>query len=380
MEKLLPFTKEHDMFRRSFGQFLDNEIVPHYEQWEKDGIISREVYKKFGDQGYLCIWLDEEYGGAGGDLLYSIIQTEEMCARGLNGVYTRLHSDVVAPYIYLHGTEEQKKKWLPAVAAGEKILAVAMSEPNFGSDLANLETKAVKQGVHYIINGSKAFISNGMLADVVIVAVRTDPAAKPYKGISLIMVETNTPGFNRTKLRKIGLHAQDTAELSFMDCKVPAENLIGEENKGFYYLMEKLQQERILAANNAVHQAQHSLDLTLRYVKERKLFGQVLSKFQNTQFELARAATEIEMAKSFVDQLTLQHMAGKKLSKEVSMAKYYCCELAFRTATHCLQLFGGYGVCEEYPIAKQFTDARFLPILAGSSEVQLLIIARELGL
>jgi acyl-CoA dehydrogenase len=368
------------MFRRSFGQFLDNEIVPHYEQWEKDGMISREVYTKFGEQGYLCIWLDEEYDGAGGDLLYSIIQTEEMCARGLNGVYTRLHSDVVAPYIYLHGTAAQKKKWLPAVAAGKKILAVAMSEPNFGSDLANLETKAVRQGDHYIINGSKAFISNGMLADVVIVAVRTDPSAKPHKGISLIMVETDTPGFSRTKLRKIGLHAQDTAELSFMDCKVPVENLIGEENKGFYYLMEKLQQERILAASNAVNQAQHSLDLTLRYVKERKLFGQTLSQFQNTQFELARAATEIDMAKCFVDQLTLQHMAGKKLSKEVSMAKYYCCELAFRTATRCLQLFGGYGVCEEYPIAKQFTDARFLPILAGSSEVQLLIIARELGL
>lgn len=380
LDRILPFMKEHDMFRRTFAAFLDKEVVPYYEQWEKDGIVSREIFKRFGELGYLGVWMDEKYGGAGGDFLYTIIQTEEMSARGLNSLYTRLSTDVVAPYIYYRGTEEQKNKWLPACTSGEKIFAVAMSEPNAGSDLASMETKAVKEGDHYIINGSKAFISNGMLADLIVVAVRTDPTVKPYKGISLLLVETNTPGFSRTKLKKIGLHAQDTAELSFVDCKVPQENLIGEENKGFYYLMEKLQQERVVAAVNALGMSKYSLALTLRYVKERNLFGQALSQFQNTQFELAKLATDIEMAQSFVDQMTLQHMTGKKLSKEVSMAKYYCCEMAFRTATRCVQLFGGYGVCEEYPIARQFVDSRFQPILAGSSEVQLLIVAKELGL
>ncbi len=380
MDRLLPFAGEHEMFRRSFGQFLDKEIAPYYEQWEKDGIVPREVFKKFGDQGYLCIWLDEEYGGAGGDFLYNVIQTEEINARGLQNVFIRLHGDVVAPYIAAHGTGEQKKKWLPDIAAGTKILAIAMTEPNAGSDLANLQTKAVKQGDHYVINGSKTFISNGMLADLVLVAVRTDPTAKPYKGISLLLVDTTAAGFSRTKLRKIGMHAQDTAELSFVDCKVPVANLIGEENKGFYYMMEKLQQERLIAAYNGVSMARRSLDLTLRYVKERQLFGKTLGEFQNTQFVLAKAATEIEMGQSFADQLTLRHMAGEKVNKEVSMAKYFCCDMAFRVSTDCLQMFGGYGVCEEYPIAKQFTDTRFLTITAGTSEVQLLIIAKELGL
>lgn len=380
MDRILPFSKEHEAFRRSFGQFLDKEVVPYYEQWQHDGIVPRRIFERFGELGYLCIWLEEKYGGADGDFLYSIIQTEETNSRGLNSLYTRLHSDVIAPYIYYHGTEEQKEHWLPIFASGAKILAIAMSEPNAGSDLANLETKAERKDDCYVLNGSKAFISNGMLADYVLVAARTDPTVKPYKGISLILVDTRSEGFSRTKLRKVGMHAQDTAELSFMDCKVPVENLIGEENKGFYYLMEKLQQERVVAAINAQTQAKRSLALTLKYVKERKLFGQSLSQFQNTQFQLAKLAAKIEMAQSFNDQLVLQHMAGKKISKEVSMAKYYCCELAVETATQCVQLFGGYGLCEEYPIAQQFVDARFLPILAGTSEVQLLIVAKELGL
>ncbi|HWR05444.1 acyl-CoA dehydrogenase family protein [Sporomusa sp.] len=380
MERILPFTDEHEVFRTAFCEFLDQEVVSHYGQWEKDGGVPREVFKKFGDLGYLCIWLDEKYGGVGGDLLYSVIQAEEMQARGLNSLYTRLHGDVIAPYIYTHGSEELKQRWLPACAAGEKILAVAMSEPQAGSDLASLATSAVKEGDNYIVNGNKAWISNGMLADLVVVAVRTDPKAKPYKGISLLLVETNTPGFSRNRVQKIGMHAQDTAELFFSDCKVPQTNLLGEENKGFYYLMEKLQWERIMAAVCAVNQAQYSLALTIPYVKERKMFNQTLSSFQNTQFELAKAATEIEVAKSFVDQLVVQHLAGQKISKEVAMAKYYCCDLAFRTADRCVQLFGGYGLCEEYPIARQFVDSRFLKMLGGTSEVQLVIIAKELGL
>ena len=269
---------------------------------------------------------------------------------------------------------------MPGVCSGDIVLAVAMSEPNAGSDLAHLETKAVKEGDSYVLNGSKAFISNGMLADAIVVAVRTDPAAKPAQGISLIVVDTDTPGFSRTRVRKMGMHAQDTAELSFVDCRVPAGNLIGAENKGFYYLMEKLERERLMAAHNAINQAKYSLSLALKYVKERHLFGTTVSKFQNTQFELAKLATEIEVAQSFVDHLVLEHMEEKRLNKEVSMAKYHCCELAFRVAYRCLQFFGGYGVCEEYPISRQFLDARFLSILGGTSEIQLAIIARELGL
>lgn len=380
MDRILPFTAEHEAFRKAYGEFLDKEAVPYYEEWEKAGMVPREYFEKCGKLGYLCVWLEEKYGGPGGDLLHMIIQTEELNSRGLNGIYTRLHSDVIAPYIYLHGTEEQKQRWLPEFARGEKILAIAMSEPEAGSDLASLQTKAVKQGDDYIISGNKAFISNGMLADVVVVAARTDFEAKPAKGVSLIMVETTTTGFSRKRLNKIGLGAQDTSELSFMDCRVPQKNRIGEENKGFYYLMEKLQQERLAAAINALSQAKHTLALTIPYVKQRKMFGTTLNSFQNTQFELAKMATEIEMAQSFVDQLTLQHIAGKKLNKEVSMAKYYCCELAFRVADHCVQLFGGYGVCREYPISRQFVDARFLRLLAGASEVQLVIVAKELGL
>lgn len=380
MERLLQFSQAHQAFRKAFGEFLDKEAVPYYEEWEQQGQVPREYFKKCGDLGYLCVWMEEKYGGAGGDLLHTIIQTEELCSRGLNGIYTRLHSDVVAPYIHRKGTEEQKQKWLPAFAKGDKILAIAMSEPEAGSDLASLQTKAVKNGDSYIINGTKAFISNGMLADVVVVAARTDFQAKPYKGISLFLVETNTPGFSRHRIPKVGLNSQDTSTLSFMDCRIPKENLIGEENKGFFYIMDKLQQERLVAAVNALAQAKKTLDLTIPYVKQRKMFGTTLSTFQNTQFTLAKLATEIEMAQSFLDQLTLQHMQDKVLSKEVSMAKYYCCELAFEVADKCVQMFGGYGVCKEYPISRQFVDARFLRLLAGASEVQLLIVARELGL
>ncbi len=381
MDRILPFTDEHKMFREAFGKFLDKEAVPYYDQWEKNGTVPRDFFKKMGDKGYISVWLPEEYGGPGGDLLYMIIQTEEYTARGLNGIFVRLHGDVIAPYIYRIGTEEQKKLWLPLAAKGEKIFAIAMSEPDAGSDLANLQAKAVKDGDYYVLNGNKAFISNGMLADMIIVAARTDFEAKPHKGVSLFLVETaNLEGFSRKRHNKIGLNAQDTAELSFVDCRIPQEALLGEENRGFFYLMEKLQQERLVAAVNALGQARRSLDVTIPYVQQRKMFGKTLAKFQNTQFELAKMATEIEMAQSFIDQLTIEHMADKTLTKEVSMAKYYCCELASRVSTKCLQFFGGYGVCEEFPISRQFVDTRFLSILAGASEVQLVIVAREMGL
>lgn len=382
MDRIINFSDEHKMFREAFGKFLDNEVVPNYEQWEKDHIMPREMWKKFGDYGYLCSWADEKYGGVEADFLYAVIEVEELQGRGLNAVFTRTHNQVIAPYINAHATDEQKMRWLPGCVSGDKVLAVAMTEPGAGSDLGAMKTRAIKQGDYYILNGSKTFISNGINADLVVVAAKTDPAAKPgYKGISLFVVERGTPGFERGKaIEKIGLHAQDTAELFFENCKISKDNLLGAENKGFYYLMEHLQQERIVVAVGAVAQAERCLQLTLQYVKEREIFGTTLSKFQNTQFELAKAATEIQMARCFVDQLILEHIDGKNVVKEVSMAKYYTSELAFRTADRCLQLFGGYGFCAEYPISKMFVDTRVTRLYAGTSEIMLNVIAKELGL
>lgn len=382
MERTVVFRDEHRIFREAFSRFLDNEIVPHYEEWEQNGIVPREVFKKFGDQGYLCMWVPEEYGGAGGDFLYSLVSIEEGASRGLHGLFTMVHSDIVAPYIYSFGNEEQKQRWLPDCVSGNKILAVAMTEPGAGSDLQSMRTRAVKKGDSYIINGAKTFISNGINADLVVVAAKTDPDAKPsYRSMSLFVVERGTPGFERGKpIKKIGLHAQDTAELFFDNCIVSKDNLLGEEGMGFVYLMQKLQQERLLAALGGLGKAQYALDLTLKYVKERQAFGRPLSKFQNTQFELAKIATEIQVGRCMMDQLILQHMLGKDVVQEVSMAKYWCCELGHQVAGRCLQLFGGYGFCTEYPISRVFVDSRIDTIFAGTSEIMLTIIARNLGL
>lgn len=380
MERNLPFTEEHQMFRKAFGDFVENEIVPYYEQWEEDCICSRDAYKKMGDYGFLCPWAEEEYGGAGADFLYSVIECEELCKRSITGFFSLLHSDITAPYINSFGSEEQKQRWLPDCVSGDKILAVAMTEPGAGSDLAALRTKAVKDGDHYIINGSKTFISNGILADLVVLAAKTTPEAGA-RGISLFVIERDMPGFDRGKqIPKIGLHCQDTAELFFDNCRVPAANLLGEENHGFYYLMQKLQQERILAAITNQALAERCLDLTINYVKERNVFGRSLSKFQNTQFVLAEVASEIQIGRSFVDALILQHMSGKNVVQEVSMAKYWICEMLNRTATRCLQLFGGYGYCKEYEISRLFVDARVQTIYAGTSEIMKVIISRGLGL
>ncbi|NLU47139.1 MAG: acyl-CoA dehydrogenase [Syntrophomonadaceae bacterium] len=380
MERMLPFTAEHEMFRKSFRSFLEKEIAPKYPEWEKNGIVDRDAYRKMGEQGYLCPWVDEKYGGTGADFLYSLIIGEEIARLNLTGFFVFLHSDIVAPYIDSFGTEEQKMRWLPDCVSGKKILAIAMTEPNAGSDLAAMRTRAVRDGNSYVLNGSKTFISNGILADLVMVAAKTDPQAGA-RGVSLFVVEAGTKGFERSKpIPKIGMHAQDTAELYFEDCRIPAENLLGQEGYGFYYLMQKLQQERLVAAmiNQAV--AEHCLEITLQYVKERQVFGKPLSSFQNTQFCLAELATEIQIGRTFVDALILQHMANKNVVQEVSMAKYWICEMVNRVATRCLQLFGGYGYCSEYEISKLFVDARVQTIYAGTSEIMKLIISRGLGL
>lgn len=380
MERLIPFQQEHHMFREALGKFLDKEIVPYYEQWEKEHIIPHEVFEKFGAQGYLCMWLDEKYGGSGADFLYQIVETEELYARGLNALFTKLHGNIIAPYIYHAGTEEQKMKWLPKAASGEVILAVAMTEPGAGSDLAAMKSRAVLEGDNWVLNGSKTFISNGINADLFVVAAKTDTKAGA-KGISLFLVEKGTPGFERgNSIMKIGLHAQDTVELFFDDCRIPKDCLLGQEGKGFIYLMEHLEQERLVAALGALAKAERSLKLTVDYVKERQMFGTTLSKFQNTQFELAKMQTEIDVAKSFVDHIVLELLAGRKVLREVSEAKYFCSELGFRVADRCLQLFGGYGYCEEYPIARMFVDSRIDRIYAGASEIMLTIVARQMGL
>lgn len=380
MERNLPFTFEHEIFRKAFRDFVENEIVPHYQDWEMNHIVDREAYKKMGDYGFLCPWVEEQYGGSGADFLYSVVIAEEFARRSLTSFFAFLHSDIVAPYIASYGTHEQKLRWLPGCVSGDKILAIAMTEPGAGSDLAAMRSRAVKDGDDYILNGSKTFISNGILADLIVVAAKTDPEAGP-KGISLFVVERDTAGLERSKpIPKIGLLAQDTAELFFDDCRISAANLLGQENYGFVYLMQKLQQERLVAAMVNQSMAERCLDITLSYVKERQLFNKSLSQFQNTQFCLAEIATEIQMGRSFVDALILQHMAHKNIVQEVSMAKYWVCEMVNRVASRCLQFFGGYGFCSEYEISRLFVDARVQTIYAGTSEVMKMIISRGLGL
>ena len=380
MERILPFNQEHKMFREAFAKFVAAEMVPHYAEWEEKEIVSRDIFTKMGELGFLCPWVPEEYGGTGADFLYSVIVAEEIARQGCRGVFAWLHSDIVAPYIGTYGTDEQKARWLPGIVSGEKILAVAMTEPGAGSDLGAMRTKAVKDGDEYIINGSKTFISNGVLADLVIVAARTDSQGGT-KGITLFVVEDGTPGFAKGKqIPKVGLHAQDTAELFFEDCRVPAANILGGEGNGFKYLMQKLQQERIMVSLVAQASAERCLELTLDYVKNRVLFGKPLSQFQNTQFTLAEIASEIQLGRSFMDQLVMQHMAQKNVGNEVSMAKYWVCEMENRVASRCLQLFGGYGFCKEYEISRMWTDARIQTIYAGTSEVMKLVISRGLGL
>ncbi len=380
MERILPFNDDHKMFQTAFAKFVASEMVPYYTEWEDNAIVSREVYAKMGALGFLCPWVAEEYGGAGADFLYSVIVAEEIARQGCRSVFAWLHSDIVAPYIGTYGTAEQKARWLPGIASGEQILAVAMTEPGAGSDLAAMRTRAVKDGDDYIINGSKTFISNGVLADLAIVAAKTDTSAGA-KGITLFVVEYGTLGFAKGKqIPKVGLHAQDTAEMFFEDCRVPAANILGGEGNGFKCLMQKLQQERIMVSLVAQASAERCLELTLDYVKTRNIFGQPLSKFQNTQFTLAEIASEIQAGRSFIDQLVLQHMAGKDVVQEVSMAKYWICEMENRVASRCLQLFGGYGYCKEYEISRMWTDARIQTIYAGTSEVMKLVISRGLGL
>ncbi|MHA6260456.1 acyl-CoA dehydrogenase family protein [Sporosarcina sp. CAU 1771] len=376
------FKQEHHIFRDAFRKFLEVEIVPYYDQWEKDRIIPREVWRKMGEQGFLCSWLDEEYGGFNTDYPYNVVISQELLRVGTSLLGFSLHNDIVVPYINAFGNEEQKKRWLPKCVSGEIITAVAMTEPGTGSDLAAVKTTAVRDGDDYILNGEKTFITNGIHSDLVVVVCKTDTKIVPaHKGISLLVVERGMPGFSRGKqLDKIGLHAQDTSELIFEDVRVPVSNLLGEEGQGFYYLMSKLQEERLNLCIGSVAQAKVMYEMTLEYVKNREAFGKPIGKFQNTQFKMAEMATEIEIGSVFTDDLIVKHMAGEDIVTQVSMGKWWLTDLTKRVASECLQLHGGYGYMEEYGIARRYRDVPVASIYAGTNEIMKNIIAKNIGL
>lgn len=374
-------SQEHEMFRKSLRKMLEKDAYPYFEQWEQERQIPRAFWRKLGENGFLCPQVSEQYGGMGLDFGYSMILAEELERVGAGlaaGIV--LHSDIVTPYIEQYGTKEQKEKWLPKSVSGELISAIAMTEPGAGSDLAGIRTTAHREGDFYILNGEKTFITNGIYSDYVVVVCKTDPTATPaYRGISLIVVEDGTPGFKRgKKLNKVGMHSSDTGELIFEDVKVPVQNLLGEEGKGFYYLMDKLQQERLLVAIEVQIEAEEMFRITKDYVKSRKAFNKTIADFQNTQFKLAEMATEIDIGRNYINTLVAKHIAGEKIVKEVSMAKWWISEMAKRVASECLQLHGGYGYMEEYEIARRFRDIPVAAIYAGTTEIMKGIIAKEI--
>jgi len=378
MTMALPYTAEHVQFRDSVRRFVDKEIAPHHPQWEKDGQISREAWRKAGAAGLLLTNIPAEYGGGGADFLTSVIMIEEMMRHVFSGPGFRLHSDIVAPYILHLGTEAQKQRLLPAMARGELITAIAMTEPGAGSDLQSIRTQARREGDEFVISGQKTFITNGQLADVVIVACKTDPAAGA-RGVSLILVEADRPGFARgRKLEKVGMKAQDTSELFFDHVRVPVSNLLGREGGGFGHLMSELPQERLLVGITAVSVMEAAFGWALDYARERKAFGRSLADFQNSRFRLAEVKTEVTVARTFLDDCILKHMRRELDVPTAAMCKYWLSELECKVVDTCQQLFGGYGYMREYPIARAYEDCRVHRIYAGSNEIMREIIARSL--
>jgi acyl-CoA dehydrogenase len=374
------FREEHQAYRDVVRRFLSDEVVPHQERWAEEGCVDRAAWRRAGEVGLLCPWM-EGYGGGGGDFLMSVVVIEEMARIYESGFALPLHSDIVVPYLYTFGDAEQKRRWLPGCASGELVTAIAMTEPGTGSDLASIATTARRDGDHYVIDGSKTFISNGLLADLVVVAVKTGGHSDPHQQISLVVVEAGTPGFLRgRKLKKMGMASQDTTELHFEGCRVPVANRLGAEGMGFLMLMQKLQQERLVVAIGAQAAAEQVLTDCLRYVKERKAFGKAVAQFQNTRFELASAAAKVEVGRAFLDRLVEEHAAGQHLVKECSMAKLWQTEMLGEVVDSCLQFYGGYGYMLEYPISRAYMDARVQRIYAGTNEIMKIIIAKELGL
>ncbi len=375
------FDQEHEAFRRTVRSFLDKEVVPHHDQWEKDGIVSREVWLAAGRQGLLGFDVPEEYGGGGvRDFRYNLVLAEEMTLSGIHGPGFPLHNDIIVPYLTSLGTDEQKRRWLPGCCSGEMITAIAMTEPGAGSDLQGIRTTAVDKGDHYVLNGSKTFISNGILSDLVIVVARTNPDAGA-QGFSLLVVERGMAGFERGRnLDKVGQHAQDTAELFFDNVVVPKENLLGEEGSGFISLMENLPQERLSIAMIAAAACEAILQMSLDYAKEREAFGRPIGKFQHNRFLIAEMATETHIARVFVDDCVRRHNRGELDASGASMAKWWTTELQTKLVDRAVQLHGGYGYMMEYPVAKAFVNSRIQTIYGGTTEIQKEIIGRSLGI
>ncbi|MDT0380021.1 acyl-CoA dehydrogenase family protein [Streptomyces sp. DSM 42041] len=373
------FTPDHEAFRQTVRTFLAKEVEPHYAQWERDGIVSREAWLAAGRQGLLGLAVPEEYGGGGEpDFRYAAVLAEEFARAGAPGLAIGLHNDVIGPYLTSLATDEQKRRWLPGFCTGERITAVAMTEPGAGSDLQGIRTTAEDRGDHWLLNGAKTFISNGILADLVVVVARTTPEGGA-KGLSLLVVERGAPGFARGRnLDKVGQKSQDTAELFFDDVRVPKENLLGELHGAFVHLMTNLAQERLTIAVSAAAAAEHVLDLTTAYVKERQAFGRPLAKLQHVRFQIAEMATECAVTRAFVDRCIADHAAGTLDAAHASMAKYWATELQVRVTDRCLQLHGGYGYMNEQPVARAYTDARVQTIYGGTTEIMKEIIGRSL--
>jgi alkylation response protein AidB-like acyl-CoA dehydrogenase len=377
------YDDDHEQFRQAVRAFIAKEISPHYLDWEDAGLTPREVFAAAGAYGFIGMAIPTGHGGGGvRDFRFNAVLAEEMARAGIGGtgLGLTLHNDITTPYFLEYCNDEQATRWLPGIAAGQLITAVAMTEPGIGSDLASMSTTAVRDGDHYVVNGSKTFITNGINADLVITAVKTDPAQR-HRGMSLLVLERGMLGFERGRnLEKVGLHSQDTAELFFNDVRVPVANRLGDEGMGFVYLMSNLPQERLSIAVTGVASARQAVEWTLEHVKERKAFGQSIGSFQNSKFVLAELATEVAVAQAFVDQCILALNEGRLTPDEAAMVKWWCTELQKRATDRCLQLFGGYGYMREYPIARAYVDARITSIYGGTTEIMKEIIGRSLGL
>jgi alkylation response protein AidB-like acyl-CoA dehydrogenase len=372
------FSDEHEMFRDSVRRFMEREMAPHHEAWEEKGEVPRSAWKKAGEQGFLCVAIPEEWGGAGADRRYSIILMEEQARLNLTGLGFPLHSDIVAPYIDHYGTPEQKRAWLPRMASGDAIAAIAMTEPGGGSDLQAIRTMAVRDGDDYVISGQKTFITNGQTADLILVACKTD-RSEGARGISLIMIEADRPGFQRgRRLKKLGTKAQDTSELFFNEVRVPAANRIGEEGRGFGYMMQELAWERMHVGIQAVSCCEAALEWTIDYTKNRKAFGKPVIDFQNSRFTLAEMKTEVQVGRIFLDRCLELVLEGKLDTTTAAMVKLWTSEMQGKVLDACLQLHGGYGFMWEYPITRAFADARVQRIYAGTNEIMKELIGRTL--
>jgi len=379
--EILNYTEDHLKFRERVRTFFEKEVTPRVDEWEKSGITPKSIWKRMGQEGFLCTSVPKEYGGLGADFLYSVIVSEELVQTGHTGLAAPLHSDVVVPYLTSFGSEELKRKYLPLCVSGDMISAIAMTEPNAGSDLASIQTTAVEDGDDVVINGQKTFISNGINCDLLIIATRDPSTSDAYSGMDLYVVEAGTKGFEKSKkLAKMGWHSQDTAELTFTDCRIPKENRLGYKGGGFLMLMEKLQQERLVCSVVAVAGAERMLRDTLRFCGEKMDFGKPITKLHNNRFKIVEMAAEVRLGRVFLDKLVADHMEGKSIVVDVSMAKFWTTEMAMRVADQCLELHGSYGTCEDNAMARAWRDMRVLAIFAGTNEIMKGIAVKFMGL